>query len=82
MYLVNKGFKVDAKIISWIGTITGLFGALLVALGIFFIGYLLFIISSLCWISFGSSIKNNALCTLNIGFLLINIIGYINLGLN
>lgn len=69
-------------VISWIGTITGLFGAFLVALGIFYPGYLFFILSSVCWVAIGKIIKNNALCTLNIGFLLINLIGFINLGLN
>lgn len=68
--------------ISWIGTITGLFGAFLVALGIFYPGYLFFILSSVCWIVIRRIIQNNALCTLNTGFLLINLIGFINLGLN
>lgn len=70
------------NILQWIGTISGLLGALLVAIGIFFIGYLLFIISSVSWIIAGLNLSNKPIIVLNFGFLLINFIGFTNLGLN
>lgn len=70
------------NVLQWIGTISGLLGALLVAIGIFFIGYLLFIISSVSWVFAGIKLNNSPITTLNTGFLLINLIGFINLGLN
>ena len=70
------------NILQWIGTISGLLGALLVAIGIFFIGYLLFIISSVSWIIAGLNLSNKPIIVLNSGFLLINFIGFRNLGLN
>lgn len=70
------------NILQWIGTLSGLLGALLVAIGIFFIGYLLFIISSVSWIIAGLNLSNKPIIVLNFGFLLINFIGFTNLGLN
>lgn len=70
------------NILQWIGTLSGLLGALLVAIGIFFIGYLLFIISSVAWIIAGLNLSNKPIIVLNFGFLLINFIGFTNLGLN
>ena len=70
------------NILQWIGTISGLLGALLVAIGIFFIGYLLFIISSVSWVFAGIKLNNSPITTLNIGFFVVNVIGFINLGLN
>lgn len=70
------------NILQWIGTLSGLLGALLVAIGIFFIGYLLFIISSISWIIAGLNLSNKPIIVLNFGFLLINFIGFTNLGLN
>lgn len=70
------------NVLQWIGTISGLLGALLVAIGIFFIGYLLFIISSVSWIIAGLNLSNKPIIVLNFGFLLINFIGFTNLGLN
>jgi len=70
------------NILQWIGTLSGLLGALLVAIGIFFIGYLLFIVSSVSWIIAGLNLSNKPIIVLNFGFLLINFIGFTNLGLN
>lgn len=64
--------------IAWIGTISSVFGAFLVANGFFILGYTLFIIGSLSWAVVGLKRRDMALFWLNAIFLSANIMGIWN----
>jgi hypothetical protein len=70
------------KLIAWAGTTFSLTGAGFVALGVFLVGYSLFLVGALFWVSVAIARKDNALLTLHLAFVTIDIIGLINLGLS
>ena len=63
--------------LGWIGSITGIIGAILVALNFEFskFGYFFFLISSVNWAIQAYKNRDNALLSINVAFTLINIIG-------
>ena len=63
------------NIISWIGTVTSIIGAFLMAFGIVKYGYIFFCIGSASWLFIGFVTKDRALLTLNATFFVANIIG-------
>lgn len=68
------------KVLSLIGLWVGVGGAIIVASNTnhFFIGYLLFLISSIAWIIYAFRTKQNNLLIMNIIFGFINAIGLYN----
>jgi hypothetical protein len=66
------------KIISWLGTVTGIMGAFMVASQIILIGYLVMACSSVAWVLFGMRAKNVALIVQSAAFLAANILGIYN----
>lgn len=68
------------NVLSAIGLITGLSGSLFIALniGLFTLGYTLFIISSVSWMIYAYKTKQSSLLVLNMWFLIVNIIGFYN----
>lgn len=64
--------------ITWIGTITQIIGAFLVASGIFFAGYVFFAIGACCWLIFAKRTDNKALMLLETVFLSSNFLGLYN----
>ena len=65
--------------LGWIGTITGIIGALLIAFNFEYskFGYLFFLVSSTTWGLQGYKNKDSALMVINIVFTGVNIIGII-----
>lgn len=61
--------------ISWIGTIASVIGSFIVALQIYFIGYILFLIGSVSWLWVAYTRRDTSLAILNLCFLTANIIG-------
>ncbi len=66
------------KFISWLGTLSSIIGAFLVASQIIFVGYICFIIGSASWLIVGFKRKDNSLIVLNGVFFLANILGIYN----
>jgi hypothetical protein len=66
------------KIISWLGTITSIIGAFMVASQIIFFGYCAFIIGSVSWLIIGIINKDKPLIVLNGTFFVANLIGLYN----
>ena len=64
--------------ISWIGTLSSIIGAFIVASQLFFLGYCFFIIGSLSWLVVGYYRKDKSLMVLNGTFFLANILGLYN----
>ena len=64
--------------ISWIGTLSSIIGAFIVASQLFFLGYCFFIIGSLSWLLVGYYRKDKSLMVLNGTFFLANILGLYN----
>lgn len=61
--------------IAWTGTVANILGSFLVAFGVLFWGYLLFMLGSACWIYCAIRSNDRALLTLNHFFLAANVIG-------
>lgn len=68
------------KLLSTLAMITGVIGALLIALNInmFEVGYSLFLSSSVLWVVYSVKTKQMNLFLMNIVFTVINLIGLIN----
>jgi hypothetical protein len=64
--------------ISWVGTLSSIIGAFIVASQLFFLGYCFFIIGSLSWLVVGYYRKDKSLMVLNGTFFLANILGLYN----
>jgi NADH:ubiquinone oxidoreductase subunit 5 (subunit L)/multisubunit Na+/H+ antiporter MnhA subunit len=64
--------------ISWVGTLSSIIGAFIVASKLFFLGYCFFIIGSLSWLLVGYYRKDKSLIVLNGTFFLANILGLFN----
>jgi len=64
--------------ISWLGTLSSIIGAFIVASQLFFMGYCFFIIGSLSWLIVGYYRKDKSLMVLNGTFFLANILGLYN----
>ena len=64
--------------ISWLGTVSSIIGAFIVASQLFFLGYCFFIIGSLSWLLVGYYRKDKSLMVLNGTFFLANILGLFN----
>jgi nicotinamide riboside transporter PnuC len=62
---------------GWIGSITGVIGAILVAFNFEFskFGYFFFLVSSITWAIQANKNKDKALLSINLAFTIINIIG-------
>ena len=65
------------KIISWLGTMTSIIGAFLVANGIFLVGYCIFASGTILWLIVAKMQKNEAMFFLELVFLIANINGII-----
>ncbi len=65
---------------GWLGTITGITGALLVALNIdeVFTGYLFFMASAISWVIQGTKNNDKSLVLLNAVFVCVNALGLYN----
>lgn len=65
--------------LDWFGAITGIIGAIIVAsnLGITWFGYVAFLMSSVTYSYFGWKVKRNGILTMNLFFIIINVIGLI-----
>jgi nicotinamide riboside transporter PnuC len=65
---------------GWVGTITGIIGALLIAFNFELskFGYLFFLVSSTTWLVQAKQNNDKALMLINIVFTVVNIIGIIN----
>jgi nicotinamide riboside transporter PnuC len=65
---------------GWLGTITGITGALLVALNIneVFTGYLFFMASAISWVIQGAKNNDKSLVLLNAVFVCVNALGLYN----
>ena len=66
------------NIVSWIGTLSSIIGAFIVASQLFFLGYCFFIVGSLSWLLVGYYRKDKSLIVLNGTFFLANILGLFN----
>ena len=66
------------KFISWLGTLTSIVGAFLVASQIVLFGYCAFIIGSVSWLIVGIVNKDKPLIVLNGTFFLANLLGLYN----
>lgn len=75
--LTNKPKKLRISL-TWIGTITQIIGAYLVASTIFFTGYIFFAIGACCWLIYAKRTDNYALMFLECVFLSTNILGLYN----
>ena len=64
--------------ISWVGTLSSIIGAFIVASQLFFLGYCFSIIGSLSWLLVGYYRKDKSLIVLNGTFFLANILGLFN----
>jgi hypothetical protein len=65
---------------GWLGTITGITGALLVALNIdkVFVGYIFFMGSAISWVIQGAKNNDKSLVLLNAVFVCVNALGLYN----
>jgi hypothetical protein len=63
--------------LKWSGTVTSIIGSFMVAFGIMFWGYCLFIMGSASWLYIGVKTKDKPLITLNLVFLSANIVGFV-----
>jgi hypothetical protein len=65
---------------GWLGTITGITGALLVALNIneVFTGYIFFMVSAVSWVIQGAKNNDKSLILLNAMFVCVNALGLYN----
>lgn len=83
-YIRNSQIKISGTIgnttvyFSWLGTVSSIIGAFLVAGHYFQIGYVLFIVGSASWLFVGVTRKDNSLVTMNLVFFLANILGLYN----
>lgn len=64
--------------IGWIGTIASIVGSFLVAFQIAVFGYILFLVGSISWLWVGYVKKERSLITLNLFFLVANLVGLYN----
>ncbi len=64
------------KRIEWVGTISSIIGAFIVAFGFMLAGYSFFMVGSVSWLYVGIKQHNRPLITLNFTFFLANIIGF------
>ena len=64
--------------ISWICTLTSIIGSFLVAFHLFQLGYILFLVGSLSWLTVAIVKKDKPLLILNATFFIANIIGVFN----
>lgn len=60
---------------AWIGTLTSVAGSFLVAFGILQMGYLMFLVGSISWLTIAVQRSDRALGVLNLVFLIANLIG-------
>lgn len=69
--------------IKQVGTAANVIGALLLSAGASYavIGYSIFILGSVCWGWVGYKVKDTALLTLNVFFVVCNFIGIYNYGI-
>jgi len=63
--------------IEWLGTVSSIIGAFVVAFGIMLAGYSLFLIGSISWLFVGIKQRNKPLITLNATFFVANIVGFV-----
>lgn len=65
------------KKIEWLGSVTGLLGAGLLALNSSISGYgfIAFLISNCCWIAFGISIRSRPMIAMQAGFTATSLVG-------
>jgi len=63
--------------IEWLGTVSSIIGAFIVAFGIMLVGYSFFMVGSVSWLYVGIKQHNRPLITLNATFFLANVIGFV-----
>lgn len=81
MNISKSALIITIFLVAWIGTISTVTGALLVASGIFNYGYTLFLIGAVSWFAVAVFKRDTALGCLNACYIIINIYGFLNLGL-
>lgn len=75
---IEKSCYNTLKIVSWLGTLTSIAGAFLVANGIFLQGYSIFATGAILWLIVAKIQKNAAMFFLELVFLIANINGIYN----
>lgn len=63
--------------IEWLGTVSSIIGAFIVAFGFMLAGYSFFMVGSVSWLYVGIKQQNRPLITLNFTFFLANVIGFV-----
>lgn len=65
------------KNIEWLGSLTGLIGAALLALNSAISGYgfVAFLLSNLCWIAFGIRTRSRPMIAMQVGFTATSVLG-------
>jgi len=65
------------KAIEWAGCLTGLIGAFILALNMSFsgVGFILFLVSNLFWISYAIGARAHGLLVMQCGFMTTSVIG-------
>lgn len=63
--------------IEWLGTVSSIIGAFIVAFGFMLAGYSFFMVGSVSWLYVGIKQQNRPLITLNSTFFLANVIGFV-----
>lgn len=66
-------------LVDWVGAVSGIMGAIIIAsnIGVNWIGYVVFLVSSVCYSYLGWKVNRKGLMTMNLLFIVINIIGLI-----
>ena len=63
--------------IEWIGTLSSIIGAFIVAFGFMLAGYSFFLVGSVSWLYVGFKQQNKPLMVLNFTFFLANVVGFV-----
>ena len=76
MYTLQIGTK-PFSVLKWVGTATGVIGALILALNLPLSGWgwVLFAVSSLCWTIAGVAMRDYSLVVLQSAFFIVDILG-------
>ena len=67
----------NSSYLKWIGTLSGMGGAFMIALNIpqSYLGFFAFLMSSICWMSAGLRMREPSIWSLQLVFTFINVLG-------